>query len=129
MRIDYIPHPFLISIVREAEGDNVESDFLLKAVRFTNTTGRSAEITRCAFDLTAEGKSQHRISCSEDNLRERSMSLLKYVEQSMIKKKRSHQRGSTRREYLQDLGNGHILEQGSIRHQQTETQSRDWIHA
>ena len=86
MRIDYIPHPFLISVVREAEGDNVESDFLLKAVRFTDTTSTSAEITRCAFDLTAKGKSQHRISYSEDNLRERSMSLLKYVEQSMTKK-------------------------------------------
>ncbi|UCE28934.1 MAG: M23 family metallopeptidase [Candidatus Bathyarchaeota archaeon] len=88
MEVKFHPPQFLINIVRGIEGqENVESDFLLRAIRVKNTAEKPVHITRYCFDLKSEGKSQKKISYPEEMVKKRSLALLELKEKLMTKRR------------------------------------------
>jgi len=84
MEVNFHPPQFLISVVRGIEGrEKVESDFLLRAIRVKNTTKKPVHVIKYCFDLRSKGKSQKKVSYSEEIVKKRSLALLELKERLM----------------------------------------------
>jgi len=55
MKITFLPKDFIINVCRKVNS-NVESDFLVRAIRIKNTTPDTVEIRELAFDIKIKGK-------------------------------------------------------------------------
>ena len=77
MIIDFLPSQYLINVVRKVGTvkEQLESDFLLRAIRIKNTTAETIHLKKYTFDLKAKGKNREQISYSEEILQERSQTL------------------------------------------------------
>ena len=77
MMISHIPPQYLINVVRKVDviKEQLESDFVLRAIRIKNTTHKTVQLKKYTFDLRAKGKSRKQISYSEEILQERSKAL------------------------------------------------------
>lgn len=80
--ISSLPPQYLINVVRKfgAVTEQLESDFLLRAIRIKNTTDETIHLKKYVFDLRAKGKSRKQISYSEEILQERSKALSDFAE-------------------------------------------------
>ena len=87
MEVSFHPPQFLINVVRGIEGqEKVESDFMLRAIRVKNTTRKPVHVIKYCFDLMSKGKSQRKISYSEEIVKKRSLALLELKERLMTKR-------------------------------------------
>lgn len=90
MMIEFLPPKFIINVIRKIQEQpsrySVESDFLLRAIRIKNTTGKTIQIRRCVFDLKIKGRSQQQILYPEEILRARIRALSEFAEKFLNKR-------------------------------------------
>jgi hypothetical protein len=77
MIISFLPSQYLINVVRKVGvfKEQLESDFLLRAIRIKNTTDETIHLKKYVFDLRTKGKSRKQITYSEEILQEQSKAL------------------------------------------------------
>jgi len=88
MMISFLPSQYLINVVRKvgALEEQLESDFLLRAIRIKNTTDETIHLKKYIFDLRAKDKSRKQISYSEEILQERSEALSDFADRFLNEK-------------------------------------------
>lgn len=86
--IDFLPSQYLINVVRKVGEvkEQLESDFLLRAIRIKNTTDETIHLKKYIFDLRAKGKSRRQISYSEGILQERSQALSDFAKRFLTER-------------------------------------------
>lgn len=80
MKIDSSPQDYIINATRQVE-NNIESDFLLRAIRIKNNTSKSKDIKEIFFTLGIEGKEVKKIAYNGEALQTQLHTLGKNVEQ------------------------------------------------
>jgi len=85
--ISFLPSQYLINVVRKfgVVKEQLESDFLLRAIRIENTTHDTVHLKKYIFDLRAKGRSLKQISYSEEILQERSKALSDFAQRFLNK--------------------------------------------
>lgn len=66
MEISFLPSEYVINATREIPGGSIESDFMIRALRFKNTLKEPVSVSKIRFDLRIEGKSVKHITYSEE---------------------------------------------------------------
>lgn len=81
MMINFLPSQYLINVVRKVgvAKEQLESDFLLRAIRIKNTADETIHLKKYVFDLETKGKSQKQITYSEEISQERSKALSEFA--------------------------------------------------
>ena len=78
MKITFLPKDFMINACRKVKS-NIESDFLVRAVKIKNTTPDTVEINKIAFDIMIKGKIVKQVIYPKGILGVRTKKIAKYV--------------------------------------------------
>jgi hypothetical protein len=78
MKITFFPKDFMINACRKINS-NIESDFLVRAVKLKNTTPVTVEISKIAFDIKIKGKVVKQVLYPAGILEVRTKKIAKYL--------------------------------------------------